>query len=265
MKIGLYEGISKPESKTKLQIDSPLCSIANIFSDWEAFAKEQSNINILLAKATELLMPCANSLDTIIDNEFPFIHKNIGVFYTALLNAGAAKRVILTQLSLDNNLYGYGLKSGILEIQINNIPLVGSYGDCCRGGIIINRKYNNVIMGWCAEGGTFINFGTGHLGIGAIKGLFINCGVTYGPLAWYALPGAVYLDKMPRQHWQVLKPYPTERYLFNSKHRPKLKCNATIVHDKTLTTLCKELKTATATKDVVALSNGITEHCKIYQ
>lgn len=265
MKIDIYEGISKPESKTKLQTDSPLCSIAIVFQEWETFAKNNANIDALLAKATELLMPFANRLDTIIDNEFPFSHKNLGVFYTALLNAGAAKRVILTQLVLDNNWYGYGLKSGILEIQLNNTSFVGSYGDCCKGGFIINRKHNSIVMGWCAEGGTFINFGAGYLGVGAIKGLFINCGKTYGALGWHSLPGAVYLEKMPRQQWQLLKPYPTERYLFNAKHRPKLPCNATIVHDKTLATLCKELKTATATEDVAVLSNGIKEHCKTYQ
>ncbi len=269
MGIESYGGIGKPDEKTTIGVTNPLCNIVTAFREWSAEADQHRNLLILLEEAVTFLRQSQlrshqKAISHLIDNEFPFTHKYMGIFYTALLNTELVKYVTITQPGLDNVWYGFQLEKGILEVKAPDSNVFGDYGNSAKGGCIINRKRTHVMVGWHAEGGLFINLGAGYLGAAAEAGTFINYGTSYGCTACHSKPTALYIDYLSRQHrWEIYRGHGLETEWFAHSH--KAKKNVLIVNDTSLTLLCKKLKEATATENSIELVKRIEERCKQYE
>lgn len=187
-----YLGAEKPEEKTLVEvIDDPFQNVTHAYLLWNESVKKSPTIeklsfslcdgyDVLLQEAEKIIsghnLPekmKASCLSPHLRESIP----HIGLFYTALLNAGVKKVVVpvLDHPYPPGGGYGYKLQRGILEICAEIHTPVGSFA---RGGCIINRYYHHLEnVGRMAAGGIFINYDKCYLmGQYATGGIFINLG-----------------------------------------------------------------------------------------
>ncbi len=180
----LYD-LGKPEEKTTIEREeNPLQDVMAAFDVWTAsvIAIEKYPRHPVLfddEKLDTLLEEAARVVPKKLPEKMPELHFPIkeynhylGLFYTALLNAGVAK------ISISSGIQplvgcGYKLKQGILEIHSD----VHEAGRLMTGGCIVNYASIRRDFGYDAMGGLLINtMGCETFGQHAKGGIFINCG-----------------------------------------------------------------------------------------
>ncbi len=197
MGIEQYVGVGKPEDKQ--QGTAYLGVITAAFQEWvsavEAIIKptiwtdaEEKRLDKLKCKAKTILARYGEELPDVIDDTY-FIPIHIllkqeqihyaGLFYTAMLESGSGKTLVIPASIGKWNDYswGYKLKRGTIITKATN----GHIGMQASGGLFINEnedKTGVVSIGSYARGGIFVNNGYA-LGyeINAVDGIFINGGI----------------------------------------------------------------------------------------
>ncbi len=184
MGIEQYLGLGKPDDKKKIPA-SLLSIITETFREWSAFVEThmtedpvyvpafRRNLDQYKREAIRILAPHDKKLPEELCGEAIFIpirlllqpeyHRFAGIFYSAMLDLGKRRTLIIPNTSrgiTDRSEYkysfwGYKIKKGTI---INKRP--GEWiGEYAQGGLFLNEA-KNVIFGCAAKAGLFVNYGS---------------------------------------------------------------------------------------------------------
>lgn len=188
----LYDGLGKPEEKSPRDKTNSVAVVTAALLRWMDFVAEKAKPfqpwwdqewvpektrKRLQSKAIKLLEDVVltekiggmNYFEAL--NSTPEEYRSYaGLFFTALLNKGKTKHLLITKETPFFEFLGYKLERGIIETY-GNFRAVGSHA---TGGCIIN--YGTLdSFGFDTSGGVFINKGfASKFGFGANKGIFIK-------------------------------------------------------------------------------------------
>ncbi len=233
-----YGGVGKPDEKTSLRSNP----VAEVYAQWVHYVENREiEYKQVLEETVSMLAPYSNAFSTVTDADFPACPpKYQGIFYTALLNAEVAKRVIITRDECGSG-YGYRLERGILELRhtesIINVDEVNN-------GCIINYT-RGALLGWYARGGLFVNFGQGTFDMRALGGVFINDGRIPDCAGCESYPEALYLEPLKDNEWYKTPGHDPRFHVMDY-----LPGEGAVV-DKKLTTLLVQLRRGNDTENSV--------------